>query len=378
MEIEAFKNIPSPCYILDEAVFLNNLKTIASIRDEAGIEIILALKGFALWKAFHLLKPYIQGATASSLNEALLVKEEMSVLPHVYAPVYTPKDLQEILPIANSLSFNSLSQWERYSDLCAQHPNVSYGLRINPGYSPVETALYNPCAPGTRLGVALSQLPTTLPEQIKGLHVHNLCESNSEALQKTLNILAEKIPHLLEQISWLNLGGGHLMTRADYQKDTTIELLKNFREKHYLHIILEPSAAFVWQAGYLKTTVLDVVEDMGIKTAMIDASFTAHMPDCLEMPYQPNVIGATKNQGSHLYRLGGTTCLSGDFLGNYGFEKPLEVGDNLIFEDMIQYTMVKTTHFNGVRHPSIGMIKSDGHFEMMREFGFQDYKSSLC
>jgi carboxynorspermidine decarboxylase len=375
-----FKQIPSPCFVLDEQLLENNLQLIASVKQRAGIEIILAFKGFAMWSIFPLIKKYIQSTTASSLNEARLAFEEFGTPAHTYAPVYTDSDFPGILNCSSHITFNSLSQYEKFYPVVIQSGNkVSLGLRVNPEFSEVETELYNPCAPGSRLGVIADQLPEILPEGIEGLHFHTLCESKSFDLEKTLKAFEEKFGKYFSQIKWVNMGGGHLMTHKDYDVDHLIELLKDFRKRTGLEVILEPGSAFAWETGCLVSTVTDIVENKGIKTAILDVSFAAHMPDCLEMPYKPRIVGSYFEPifGMPTYRMGGNSCLSGDYVGFWSFHSELMPGDLIIFEDMIHYTMVKTTFFNGVNHPSIGSWNDKTGFRLIRKFGYEDYKNKL-
>ena len=380
MRVE-YPGIPSPCYVLEESLLRKNLRLIKSVADSADIEIILAFKGFSMWSAFPIVREYVRGATASSLHEAQLCVDEMKSLAHTYAPVYDVETFPEIIRLSSHITFNSLSQYERFYPMIKESDKiVSVGLRINPEYSEVETELYNPCAPGSRLGIIADQLGGKLPEGIDGLHFHTLCESYSTDLEKTLAAVEEKFGAFLKQVKWLNMGGGHLMTRKGYDTNHLIEILKGLQSRYpNLQIILEPGSAFAWETGFLKTTVLDIVENKGIKTAMLNVSFAAHMPDCLEMPYQPRIRHASSEpiKGKPTYRMGGNTCLSGDYYGYWSFDDELQIGDNLILEDMIHYTMVKTTFFNGVQHPSIGIIKTNGEFQLIRQFGYEDYKNKL-
>jgi carboxynorspermidine decarboxylase len=375
-----FKQIPSPCFVLDEQLLENNLRLIASVKQQAGIEIILAFKGFAMWSIFPLIKKYIQSTTASSFNEARLAFDEFGTPAHTYAPVYTDSDFPGILNFSSHITFNSLSQYEKFFPAVIQSgKKVSLGLRVNPEFSEVETELYNPCAPGSRLGVIAAQLPEILPPMIEGLHFHALCESKSYDLEKTLKAFEDKFGKYFSQIKWVNMGGGHLMTHKDYDVDHLVELLKDFRARTGLEVILEPGSAFAWETGCLVSTVVDVVENKGIKTAMLDVSFAAHMPDCLEMPYKPRIKGSYLEHivGKPTYRMGGNSCLSGDYVGFWSFDSELKAGDLIIFEDMIHYTMVKTTFFNGVNHPSIGSWNDKTGFNLIRQFGYEDYKNRL-
>lgn len=373
-----YNQIPSPCFVLDEVKFRNNLELLRSIKDQAGIEIILAFKAFAMWSAFPIVREYIPCSTASSLAEARLAFEEMGSPAHTYAPAYSDKEFDEIMQYSSHITFNSLAQFEKFYPR-TQFYNISCGLRINPEFSDVGTDLYNPCSPGSRLGIIAENLGKTLPEGVEGLHFHTLCESNSFDLERTLLVVEQKFGHLFSQIKWLNMGGGHLMTREGYNTEHLIQVLKAFKAKHpHLQLILEPGSAFAWRTGDLVATVLDVVENKGVKTAMLDVSFSCHMPDCLEMPYKPAITGATDAiPGKPTYRMGGNSCLAGDFYGDWSFDNPLQAGDRIIFEDMIHYTMVKTTMFNGVSHPSIGIWTKDNGFQLVREFGYEDYKGRL-
>ncbi len=376
-----FEKIPSPCFVLEENLLRKNLSIIKTVSIKSGAEIILAFKGFAMWGAFPIVREYVKGATASSLNEAKLCVEEMKSLAHTYAPVYDPQEFDEIMDSSSHITFNSLSQYKQFHQQTKTHKNViSCGLRINPEFSEVETEMYNPCAPGTRLGIVAEQLGDKLPDGIEGLHFHTLCESDAADLEKTLNAVVENFGKFFDQIKWINMGGGHLMTRKNYEVDRLIDIIKNFKKNFpHIHVILEPGSAFAWETGFLKATVLDIVESKGIKTAMLNVSFAAHMPDCLEMPYQPKIRGGSSEPEASkpTFRMGGNSCLAGDFYGNWSFDNELKVGDIIILEDMIHYTMVKTNFFNGVKHPSIGMIDNRGKFRLLREFRYEDYKSKL-
>lgn len=373
-------HIPAPCYVMDESLLRKNLELISSVRDRAGIEIILAFKAFSLWPAFPIVREYIPGATASSIHEARLAFEEMGSLAHTYSPAYTEKDFMAIMQYSSHVTFNSLAQFERFESILKKHErHISAGLRINPEYSEVSTDLYNPCSPGSRLGILAEQMPQTLPEGIEGLHFHALCESSSFELQKVLDNVEKKFAPWLKQVKWLNMGGGHLMTKDDYDVEHLITTLKKFIEKWNIHLILEPGSAFAWETGILVSEVVDIVENQGIKTAILNVSFTAHMPDCLEMPYKPRIRGAHQEpvKGLPTYRMGGNSCLAGDFMGYWSFDAPLKAGDKIVFEDMIHYTIVKTTMFNGVPHPAIAFWNDTDGLRVVREFGYQDYKSRM-
>jgi carboxynorspermidine decarboxylase len=372
-----YSQIPSPCFVLEEERLRKNLALIRSVKDEAGVEIIVALKAFAMWRVFPIFKEYVHYSTASSLAEARLAYEEMGNLAHTYAPVYTADEFPDIMRHSSHITFNSLRQFEQFYPLTKRsaHP-ISCGLRINPEFASVATDLYNPCAVGSRLGITAEQLGEKLPDGIEGLHFHTLCESSSVDLEKTLEVVEKKFGHLFSSIKWLNMGGGHLMTKKGYDVAHLIRILKQFRSTYpHLDIILEPGSAFVWETGELVSTVEDIVFNHGIHTAMLNVSFACHMPDCLEMPYKPNILGATDPiKGKPTYRMGGNSCLSGDFVGDWSFDQPLSIGDRIIFMDMIHYTMVKTTYFNGVTHPSIGLWTKEQTFQLLRSFGYDDYK----
>ena len=375
-----FNAIPSPCYVMEEKLLRNNLALIKRVKEEAGVNIILAFKAFALWKSFPIVKEYISYSTASSKFEAQLAFEEMGMPAHTYSPAYTEADFPAILKYSSHITFNSLSQFERFYPLVkADGRGISCGLRINPEFSDVETDLYNPCAPGTRMGIVRDLLGKTLPEGVDGLHFHTLCESTSFDLERTLQVVEKKFGDLLSQVKWLNMGGGHLMTKKGYDTAHLISVLHAFKAKYpNLEIIMEPGSAFAWQTGFLLTTVVDIVENKGINTAIIDASFTCHMPDCLEMPYKPAIRYATDAvEGKPSYRIGGNSCLSGDYMGDWSFEKPLKVGDKIIFEDMIHYTIVKTSMFNGIPHPSLALWSKDDELVIYKSFGYEDYKNRM-
>ncbi len=371
--------LPSPCYVIDEQRFRKNLSLIRHVSDESGAEIILAFKGFAMWGVFPVLREFVGGAAASSVDEARLCFEEIGSPAHTYSPVYKEADFLDVLKYSSHVTFNSLNQYNKYSDLIKSNPDkVSPGLRINPEFSEVGHGLYNPCSPGSRLGVTSEDLAMGLPEGIEGLHFHVLFESDSYALERVLQVIETKFGRFFPLLKWINMGGGHLMTGKDYNTDHLIKILKEFKKRSGLHIILEPGSAFAWETGELVATVEDLVENQGIKTAILDVSFTAHMPDCLEMPYKPKILGAADPApGKTAYRLGGNSCLSGDVMGDWSFENDLNIGDRVIFLDMIHYTMVKTTTFNGVHHPSIGLWTLDGKFRLIKEFGYADYKNRL-
>ena len=375
-----FSLFPSPCYIMEEELLRKNLSLIKSVADRAGVEIILAFKSFAMWRSFPIFREYIAHSTASSLYEARLAREEFGSKAHTYSPAYTEADFPEIMRCSSHITFNSLAQFRRFYPMVqAGGESVSCGLRVNPEYSEVKTLLYNPCAPGTRFGVTASQLPDILPQGIEGFHCHCLCESSSYELERVLEYLEGNFSRWFGQLKWLNLGGGHLMTRKDYDVEHLITLLQGLKHRHpHLRIILEPGSAFAWQTGVLSSEVVDIVENGGIRTAILNVSFTCHMPDCLEMPYQPAVRGAQQGEhGEHVYRLGGNSCLSGDYMGYWSFDHELQIGERVIFEDMIHYTTVKTNMFNGIHHPAIAMWTCGGEAKVFKRFSYEDYRDRM-
>ena len=377
--------IPSPCYVVEESLLRRNLTLIQNVAQRAGVEIILAFKAFALWKTFPIFREYISHTTASSLSEARLAAELFGSKAHTCSPAYTDEEFETIVSCSSHITFNTLSQYRRFYRQSLGR--CSLGLRVNPEYSEIETELYNPCAAGSRFGILAADLPSSLPEGIEGFHIHCHCESGSDVFARTLKHIEEKFSPWFAQLKWINFGGGHLMTRADYDVDPLISTLQDFRSRDpHLNIVLEPGSAFAWQTGPLVTRVVDIVENSGVKTAIINASFTCHMPDCLEMPYHPAIRHAqtletdnldTARTLPHTYRIGGNSCLSGDFMGLWQFDHDLCIGETLIFEDMIHYTTVKTNTFNGITHPSIGMLHSDGMFELLRRYGYEDYRDRM-
>lgn len=371
-------HIPSPCFVLDEKRLLGNLAIIDKVRQRSGAEIIVALKACAMWRIFPLLANHSDGATASSLNEARLVCEYYGERAHTYAPVYTDRDFEAIAECSSHITFNSTAQYERFAPRALLR-GISCGLRVNPGYSPVETELYNPCAAGSRLGVAADDLDS-LPAGIEGLHFHALCESGADDLAALLTAFEERFGRFLPQLKWVNMGGGHLMTRDGYDCERLIGVIVDFKRRYpNLRVILEPGSAFTWQTGDLIATIEDTVESGGVNTAMLDVSFACHMPDCLEMPYKPEIEGAHEpRHGEKRWRMGGNCCLAGDWVGDWAFDQEPERGQRIVLKDMIHYTMVKTTMFNGVAHPSIAIRHSDGSVELLRTFGYDDYKNRMC
>lgn len=373
--------LETPYYIVYEDKLRHNLEKLSAVAREADVKIIMAFKANALWKTFPIIREYFLASTASSLNEMKLSLEHLGHDVHAYCPVYTERSFPEFLAGCSHITFNSLAQFRKfYPKMQASGRKVSAGLRVNPHCSVIETDIYNPCVPGSRFGENPENLRDGLPEGIEGLHFHALCESSSQDLEQVLKAFKEQYGHLLPGLKWLNMGGGHLITRKDYDTDLFIQLMQGLHEEYPgLQLIIEPGSAFTWQTGDLVTEVLDVVTDAGIHTAIIDASFACHMPDCLEMPYKPVCAQALPDESREgiPYRLGGNSCLSGDFVGDWKFAEPLKAGDRLRLLDMNHYTTVKTNMFNGIQHPAIYLSRNDGKIELLREFSYEDYRSRM-
>lgn len=370
--------LPTPFFIVYEDRLRANLELIADVSRRSGAEIIMAFKANALWRTFPIVKEYCRNCTASSVNELLLGAETLGGEIHSYTPAYTDANIDTFLRHSSHITFNSLSQLERFG-ATARAAGVSAGLRVNPRCSVIETDLYNPALPGSRFGVGKEDLASGLPDGVEGLHFHALCESDSHDLAKVLEAFEHDFGHLLPSLKWVNMGGGHLMTRKGYDVDFLVELIKDFRRRHpNLKVILEPGSAFTWQTGDLVSSVVDVVVDRGIPTAILDVSFACHMPDTLEMPYLPAVAESCPEEpGLPAWRLGGNSCLSGDYKGDYWFKDGLRAGDRITLRDMNHYTTVKTTMFNGVHHPDIVFMHSDGNCEYLRRFNYEDYKNRM-
>jgi carboxynorspermidine decarboxylase len=377
--------LSTPYYIVYEERVRRNLELITKVARDADVSIIMAFKANALWRTFHVVREYVTASTASSLNEMRLGNEVLGGDVHTYCPAYTPATIGEFLAGSSHITFNSLSQWERFrknvEEYNATHPDkrVSPGVRVNPMCSVIETDLYNPAMPGSRFGVTADIIGERLPDGIEGMHFHALCESTSYDLERVLAAFEEQFGRYLPQVKWVNMGGGHLMTREGYDTNHLVELLRGFKSRYpWLKVILEPGSAFMWRTGDLITSVVDVVENQGVKTAIIDASFACHMPDCLEMPYKPAITESVEPaEGLPLYRLGGNSCLSGDFVGDWAFARPLKIGDKLTLEDMNHYTTVKTTMFNGIQHPDMVWCDASGECTLLRHFTYDDYKNRM-
>lgn len=369
--------IPSPCYLLEEEKLIANLELLKQVQDQSGCKIILALKGFAMWSTFPLIHDYLPGCTASSLWELKLSAEKFAGENHIYSAAYRDDEFDEICSMAGHLVFNSTGQWQRFGKR-AIAAGISCGIRVNPGISEVTTDLYNPCFSGSRLGVRPEHLAGIDFDGIEGLHAHALCENMHSSSIALIDAFEARFSDYIPNLKWVNFGGGHLMTHKDYDVDQLIERIRAFRAKWGVEVYLEPGGAIGWRTGPLIASVLDIVPTDQLHVAILDISATAHMPDVLEMPYRPTISGSGEaNEKAHTYRLGGTSCLAGDVIGDYSFDAPLEIGSRLIFEDMIHYTMVKTTMFNGVRHPDIGIWRKGAGFELVRRFSYEDFRDRL-
>ncbi|NBC82331.1 MAG: carboxynorspermidine decarboxylase [Bacteroidetes bacterium] len=378
---QQLQNIITPCYVVNEVKLEENLKILKRVQQEANCRILLALKGFAMWSLFPLIRRYLQGVTASSINEALLGRKEFGKEVHIYAPAYSEKEMDRILSITDHISFNSTGQWKKYKPFVQAHKaKISAGVRINPEHSEVSTPIYDPCAPYSRMGITIENFNKELNELqgIEGLHFHNLCELNSDSLEHTLKAVEEKFGFYFNNIKWINFGGGHHITRADYNVDHLIRLIKDFKTRYDLEVYLEPGEAIGLNTGVLVSKVMDVFENK-MPIAILDTSATAHIPDVLEMPYRPAILGGGEpGEKPYTYRLGGLTCLAGDVIGDYSFNQPLKEGDALIFGDMAHYTMVKNTTFNGIHLPAIYIYNSHkGELRLQRLFSYEDYKGRL-
>ena len=374
------RELPTPFFIVYEDRLRANLELISRVSRESGADIIMAFKANALWRTFDIVREYCRNCTASSVNELLLGAEYMGGEIHSFTPAYTDANIDTFLRLSSHITFNSLSQYNRFAAKTAQSA-ASAGLRVNPKCSVIETDLYNPALPGSRFGVDASALSDGVPAGVEGLHFHALCESSSYDLERVLEAFESQYGHLLPGLKWVNMGGGHLMTREGYDTDHLVRLLSDFRRRHpNIKVILEPGSAFTWRTGELLTSVVDVVSNDGIDTAIIDASFACHMPDTLEMPYKPLItesLGPDTVPGKPTYRLGGNSCLSGDYKDAWSFDRPLRAGNRLTLEDMNHYTTVKTTMFNGLDHPSIWLERADGSLEELRRYTYEDYRSRM-
>ena len=371
-------SLPSPCWVLEEQKLIDNLEIIGRIRRESGAKILLALKGYALWKSFESCKPYLDGCCASGLHEAMLAHETFGKEVHTYAPAFKEEEIEEIAAISHHMVFNSPAQIKKFAKIAkGANPNLSVGLRVNPEYSESPKEIYNPCGVHSRLGTTIQNLDKDVLSLCEGLHFHALCEQDADALEKVLEHFETKFGKHIPQMKWVNFGGGHHITRKGYDTDKLIKLIREFKAKYKVEVYLEPGEAIGWKTGSLVTTVLDIMHN-GIEIAILDSSAEAHMPDTIIMPYRAEVSGAGKrDEKRHNYRLCGNTCLAGDVMGDYSFDVPLKAGDRVVFEDQMHYTMVKATTFNGIKLPSIAIKKCDGSMEIVRDFGYEDFKARL-
>lgn len=379
MITDILNKIPTPCYIIDEAKLIKNLEILKTVQDRTGCKILLAQKAFSNFNFYPLISKYLCGTTASGINEALLCHEYMpNGENHVYAPAFTEKDMSKLIEICDHIVFNSFSQWNKHKGTIKNAKRkIECGIRINPEYSEIETDIYNPCFTGSRMGVTIENFDESQLDGISGLHFHTMCEQNSDTLERTIKVVDEKFGKYLKNMKWINFGGGHHITRDDYDIEKLIDCIMFFKNKYGLQVYLEPGEAVALNAGYLVSSVLDTVKN-GIDIAILDASAACHMPDVLEMPYRPNIIGSGQpDEKAYTYRLGGNTCLAGDIIGDYSFDKPLKAGDKLIFCDMAIYSTVKNNTFNGINLPSFAALKADGNLEILCEFGYKDFAHRL-
>lgn len=368
----------TPCYVIDESLLRKNLEILSSVQKNSSAKIILALKGFSMFSTFPIIREYLGGVSASSLNEARLGKEEFGKEVHVCAPAYREDEFKDLLGYSDHIVFNSLTQWKKFKGFLKEKPGVKAALRVNPEHSEVKVPLYDPCSPLSRLGITLKELGSSDLEGITGLHFHTLCELNSDSLERTLAAFDDRFGGIMSKMEWVNFGGGHHITRPDYDIERLCRVVKKFREKYPVTVYLEPGEAVALNTGYLVASVLDVIRN-GMDIAILDTSAAAHMPDVLEMPYRPEIDGAGKpGELEYTYRLGGVTCLAGDVIGDYSFKEPLKCGDRLVFKDMAHYTMVKNNTFNGVGLPSIGIYspKTD-NVRIVKKFGYSDFRDRL-
>lgn len=373
-----FNAVPSPCYIVDERLLKKNLELLDYVQKRTGCKILLAQKGFSMHAVYPLVGEYLHGVTSSSLFEARLGYEKMGKEVHVYAPAYMDGEFDELMKCSDHIVFNSFSQWNKFKDRIKNNPKkIGCGLRVNPEYSEITTPIYDPCYANSRLGITLANFKPEELEGIEGLHFHTMCEQNSDVLERTIKVVDEKFGEYIKNMKWLNMGGGHHITRPDYDIEALVRSIMYFKDKYGVEIYLEPGEAIALNTGYLVSEVLDIV-DNGMQIGILDASAACHMPDVLEMPYRPNIIGAgMPGEYEYTYRFGGNTCLAGDIIGDYSFKEPLKVGDRLVFCDMAHYTMVKNNMFNGVNLPSIALYSEEKGIQLIRQFAFEDYMNRL-
>jgi carboxynorspermidine decarboxylase len=378
MNEKKLETLPSPCWLLQEKKLIANLKIIDDIKKQTGAKVLLALKGYALWKSFPTIRPYLDGCCASGLHEAQLASETFGKEVHTYSPAFKEEEITQIASLSHHLVFNSPAQFKHFADKAKKaNPALSLGLRVNPEYSASPREIYNPCGLYSRLGTTRKNFDETLLPQLDGLHFHALCEQDSNALEAVLEHFEKEFEAYIPQMKWINFGGGHHITRKGYDVEKLISLIRKFKQKYAVEVYIEPGEAIGWETGSLVATVLDIVHN-GIDIAILDTSAEAHMPDTIIMPYRAEVRGAGEaGEKPHTYRLGGNTCLAGDIMGDYSFDTPLKIGDKIVFEDQMHYTMVKATTFNGIKLPSIAIEREDGTVETVREFGYEDFRDRL-
>ena len=377
-EMKTILSLPTPCYVIDEKALIKNLETLQYVEHQTGCHVLLAQKAFSAYHTYPLISKYISGTTASGLFEAKLAYEEMPDKQiHVYSPAFTDSDFDELLTMCDHIVFNSFSQWKHFRPKALQHPEIQFGLRINPEYSEIETDIYNPCFTNSRLGITLANFEEDELDGISGLHFHTMCEQNSDTLERTLKVVEQRFGKYFHKMKWINFGGGHHVTRPDYDVEKLIKCIDNIKNKYSVQVYIEPGEAVALNAGWLVTSVLDIIKN-NMDIAIVDTSAACHMPDVLEMPYRPMIIGSKeKNVLPYTYRLGAPTCLAGDVIGDYSFEKPLEIGDKLVFTDMAIYSMVKNNTFNGMPLPSIYILKENGETQLLKKFDYSDFKRRL-
>jgi len=378
MNSKKIDKLSTPYWLLEEKKLLKNLKLFKYIKDKSGVKILLALKGYALYQSFDLISEYLDGCCASGLHEALLAKEEFKKEVHTYSPAFKEEDLKQIATISNHLVFNSVAQYQRYHQVAKElNPNISLGLRVNPEFSCSPKEIYNPCGANSRLGTTLQNFDISKLDGIEGLHFHALCEQGSEELEDVVENFEAKFKKYIPQMKWINFGGGHHITKDGYNIEKLIKIITNFKSKYNVEVYLEPGEAVGWRTGVLVTSVLDIVHN-GMDIAILDSSAEAHMPDTIIMPYRADVEGASEaGIKPYTYQLAGNTCLAGDIMGDYSFDTPLKIGDKIVFEDQIHYTMVKATTFNGIKLPSIAIKRLDDSIDIVKEFGYEEFKRRL-
>ena len=377
MDID-ISSLPTPSYLVDQRLLIKNLEPLSSVKERTGCKILLAQKAFSMFSVYPLIAKYLDGVTSSGVMEARLGYEEMGKEVHTYAPAFADHEMDDVIRYSDHIVFNSFHQWNKFKDKVKNSgKQIECGLRLNPKYSEIDTDIYNPCFTGSRLGITPEQFQPDQLDGIDGLHFHTMCEQNSDTLERTLKVVDDTFGSYIKQMKWLNFGGGHHITRSDYDIETLIRCIQFAQDTYGVQVYLEPGEAVALNTGYLVSTVLDTIEN-GMHLAILDTSAACHMPDVLEMPYRPHIIGAgLPNEKMYTYRLGGPTCLAGDIIGDYSFDAPLKEGDKLIFCDMAHYTMVKNNTFNGMNLPSIALYSQENGLQIIKQFGYEDFKSRL-